>query len=61
MDISAPSTGIALDSATPANRMGAAPPPIDLKHRDPDYYKISLIILVSLVVVFHDTLMQLSF
>jgi len=34
-----------------------APPPINLKHRDPDYYKVQLAILVSLVVIFCDILM----
>jgi hypothetical protein len=61
MNISAPSAGITLDSVTPANRLEDAPPPIGLKHRDPDYYKMSLVILVSLVVVFHDALIRLSF
>jgi hypothetical protein len=46
---------------TPANRLGDAPPPINLEHRDPDYYKVPLVILVSLLVVFHDTSRQLSF
>jgi hypothetical protein len=33
-----------------------APPPINLKDRDPDYYSVQLVILVSLVVIFRDIL-----
>lgn len=35
------------------------PPPINLKNRDPDYYKAQLVILVSLCVIFRDVLIQL--
>ena len=50
----APSAGI-----TPRD----TPPPIDLKHRDMDYYNVPLVILVRLIVVSHDVsreLIQLS-
>jgi hypothetical protein len=60
MDISAPSGSITPDSATPVS-MGDAPPPIGLKHRDPDYYKAPLVILVSLVVVLRDAIIRLSY
>jgi hypothetical protein len=42
-------------SITPS-RLGDMPPPIDLKRRDPDYYKVPLVILVSLFVVSRDAL-----
>ena len=61
MNISAPSAGIIPDGATPASRLEDVPPPIDLKHRDPDYYKAPLVILVSPIAAFHGTLVSLSF
>jgi hypothetical protein len=47
-------------SITPSLRLGDTPPPIDLKHRDLDYYNVPLVILVSLIMISHDALIQLS-
>ena len=42
--------------------LSAAPPAInDLKPRDLDYYRVPLVILVSLVVVSHGTVIQTYF
>jgi hypothetical protein len=56
MNISAPYAGITpQDGAAPASRLEDVPP-IDLKNRDPDYYRAPLIILVSPVLALHHTL-----